>query len=113
MLFHEIPTLFRYLIKMRNRGNYIGEVIGTFALVPSIFTLIQNNSPRISLAIGLLVGRQLMDSSSTMFANPMITIVRAFTYSEAGVRPLDAVIFIMMQSLGMLHATQPWRIIKR
>ena len=88
-------------------------MIDTFAPVPVLFTFIQNNIPRISLAIGLLVGRQLMDSSSTMFANPIITIVRAFTYSEAGVRPLDAVIFIIMQPLGMLHATQLWRIIKR
>ena len=62
-------------------------MIDTFAPVPVLFTFIQNNIPRISLAIGLLVNGQLMATSSTMFANPMITIVRAFTYSEAGVRP--------------------------
>lgn len=88
-------------------------MIDTFAPVPVLFTFIQNNIPRISLAIGLLVNGQLMATSSTMFANPIITIVRAFTYSEAGMRPLEAVIFIMMQSLGMLAATQTWRIIKR
>jgi len=44
-----------------------------------------------------------------MFANPMIIIVRSFTYPDAGVRPVDAVMFIIMQSLGMLLATQTWK----
>ncbi len=45
-----------------------------------------------------------MATGSTMFANPII--VRAFTYSDVGVRPVDAVMFIIMQSLVMLLAIQ-------
>jgi len=37
-----------------------------------------------------------MATSSTMFANPMITIARTFTYSAAGIRPTDSVVFILM-----------------
>ncbi|MBD3205763.1 hypothetical protein GF319_05385 [Candidatus Bathyarchaeota archaeon] len=112
MFFHEVPILIHISTKVRNSGNYLGEIIGTFALVLTILMLIRNNSPRISFAIGLLVSGQLMATSSTMFANPMITIVRAFTYSDAGVRPFDAVIFILMQLFGMLLATKTWLIMK-
>jgi uncharacterized membrane protein YkgB len=109
MFYHEVPILIQVSTKIRYSGSYVGELIGTFTLVLAILLLVKNKSPRISLAVGLLVGGQLMATSSTMFANPMITIIRAFTYSDAGVRPLDAVMFIIMQSTGMLIATQTWK----
>lgn len=53
-----------------------------------------------------------MATSSTMFANPMITIVRILTYSVAGIHPYDAAGFIFMQLSGMYLAIFTWNILK-
>ena len=43
-----------------------------------------------------------MATSITMFANPMITIARKFTYSEADIGPTDSIIFISMQLISII-----------
>ena len=59
--------------------------------------------------IGLLVGGMLLSTSSTMFANPQVTLARMLTSSLAGIRPLDGIVFIVMQVLGALFAVLVWR----
>lgn len=54
--------------------------------------------------VGLLVGGMLIATSSTIFANPQATLVRMFTYSEAGIRLEDGVIFIVMQTINASSA---------
>ncbi|MCB1518934.1 MAG: aquaporin, partial [Hyphomicrobiaceae bacterium] len=39
-------------------------------------------------------------TASTSFANPAVTIARAFTDTFSGIRPMDAPMFILMQLLG-------------
>lgn len=112
MYYHQIPTLLHISTIQRNGGIYLGEILGTFILLLSIFSLAKRNNPRIASTIGFLVGGQLMATSSTMFANPMITIVRTLTYSVAGIHPYDAVGFIFMQITGMYLANFVWTIIQ-
>jgi glycerol uptake facilitator-like aquaporin len=95
----------------RDEGNYIAEVLGTFLLVLCIFILIRNQSDKIPLAIGMLVGGMLIATSSTMFANPQVTLTRMFTDSAAGIRPLDGLIFIIMEVLGAILAVLLYRLI--
>ena len=101
MFYHEIPVLFQISEVYRGGGNYIGEILGTLILLLAILTLIKNENPRIGWNIGVLVGGKLLATSSTMFANPMITIVRTFTHSAAGIRPIDSIVFILMQFIGL------------
>jgi glycerol uptake facilitator-like aquaporin len=61
------------------------------------------------LVVGLLVGGMLLSTSSTMFANPQVTIARIFTYSAAGIRPFDAVIFVLIQLFGAVLAFLVWK----
>lgn len=102
MFYHEIPIILQVSEKARNGGNYLGELIGTTILLLTILILIKYDNPRISWNIGFLVGGQLMATSSTMFVNPMITIARTFTYSEAGIGPTDSIIFISMQLISII-----------
>jgi glycerol uptake facilitator-like aquaporin len=81
----------------RGGGTYVAEFLGTFILVTAIMFIGQHGSKMLPLSVGLLVGGMLITSSSTMFANPQVTIARVFTYSAAGVSPLDGVIFIIME----------------
>ena len=48
----------------------------------------------------MLVGGQLIATSSTMFANPQVTFARMFTYAAAGVKPFDGAVFILMEIIG-------------
>lgn len=112
MFFDQNPVLFEISEVSRSGGTYIAEVIGTFFLVFAIFAMVANKSNKISLAIGTLVGGMIMATSSTMFANPQVTIARIFTYSAAGVMPFDALVFIIMEVIGAVLAVMTWGIIE-
>jgi len=112
MFINEIPKIVYISSIVRNSGNYFAEIIGTIILVLAIFSLVHQKSDRVSLIVGLLVGGMVLSTSSTMFANPQVTIARIFTYSTAGIRPLDALIFIIMQIIGAYLALIFWKKIK-
>jgi glycerol uptake facilitator-like aquaporin len=95
----------------RPEGCYIAEFIGTFILVFSILMLVRRGSTYIPIMVGLLVGGMLMSTSSTMFANPAVTIARMFTYSAAGVRPFDGAIFIIVEFIAAVVAVAACRAI--
>lgn len=90
---------------LRSGGNYFGEFMGTFTLVLVIFGCGYKKSTRPGLIIGLLVGGFLLTTSSTMFANPMVTVSRVFTWAIAGIRPTDASVFVVVQILAAIVAT--------
>ena len=48
-------------------------------------------------------------TASTSFANPAVTLARAFTNTFAGIRPVDVPGFIAGQALGALAATLLFR----
>jgi aquaporin Z len=107
--FQNVPIILAISDITRSGGCYLAEVLGTFILVLAIFSLVSQKSNKTSLVIGLLVAGMLLATSSTMFANPQVTLARMFTYSEAGIRPLDGAIFILMQFAGATLAVLTWR----
>jgi glycerol uptake facilitator-like aquaporin len=113
MFFHEIPTILTISEISRSGGTYIAEIIGTFFLIFAIFSLTFQKSDRVSLVIGLLVGGMLLATSSTMFANPQVTIARIFTYSKAGISLFDGIIFIIMELIGALLAIGIWKKVEK
>jgi len=92
------------------RYAYFGEVVGTFILVLAILMLVKTKSKHIPMMVGFLVGGQLMATSSTMFANPQVTIARMLTSSTSGIRPMDGLVFIAMQVIGALLAYAVYRL---
>ncbi len=107
------------LVPMRRMGTRKGSgyfrspVLGTFILVLAIFFLTQNASKKTSLAIGFLVGGELLATSSTMFANPQVTFARLFTYSAAGINPFDGLVFVIMEIIGAMLAVMIWKAVYR
>ena len=61
----------------------------------------------------MLVGGQLIATSSTMFANPQVTFARIFTYSKAGVMPVDGAVFILMEIIGAVLAVLVFKVVTR
>ena len=104
MFYHEIPKLIAVSEVTRAGGNYFSEILCAFILVLAILLLVHNQSGKLSLVVGLLVGGQLIATSSTMFANPQVTFARMFTYAAAGVKPFDGAVFILMQIIGAVLA---------
>ena len=89
---------------IRNEYVFFGEIAGSFILILAILLLVKAKSEKISIVLGFLVGGQLMSTSSTMFANPQVTIARMFTDSASGIRPIDGLLFIVMQFIGAFLA---------
>ena len=111
MFYGEVGGLLFVSDIVRSDYTYFAEIIGTFILVFAILALAKTKSSRLPLIIGLLVGGQIMATSSTMFANPQVTIARMFTNSIAGIRPFDGLIFIVMQLIGALLAYAVYKLI--
>jgi len=90
----------------RPSGCYFAEYLWTFILVLTVYGCSRNGSRFTGLAVGLLVGGAIITTSSTMFANPQVTVARIFTPAIAGIRPLDAAFFVLAEVLGALTAAK-------
>ncbi|MFK0236581.1 aquaporin [Streptomyces vinaceus] len=80
---------------------WLGEVVATAGLLLVAFGL--NRTSRAHLApavVAAFIGAAYWFTSSTSFANPAVTIGRAFTDSFAGIAPASVPAFIAAQILG-------------
>jgi glycerol uptake facilitator-like aquaporin len=109
MFYNQIPKLFVISNVTRSGGEFVAEILGTFFLVLAILSMVEQKSNKTSFVVGFLVVGMLLATSSTMFANPQVTIARMFTYSAAGIAPLDGLVFIAMQMFGAVLAILAWR----
>ena len=88
--------------KVRSGGNlYIGEIVATAGLIMIISLLVtQEKFTMIPVTVASWIGSAYFFTSSTSFANPAVTIGRAFTNSFAGIAPESVTKFILAQLLG-------------
>ncbi|MGW3940042.1 aquaporin [Streptomyces phaeochromogenes] len=86
----------------RSAGHLLlGEVVATAGLILLIFGLARTDRLRFApIAIASYIGAAYWFTSSTSFANPAVTIGRAFTDSFAGIAPGSVPGFIGMQLVG-------------
>jgi glycerol uptake facilitator-like aquaporin len=86
-------------------GVWSGEVVASFCLLLTILGCLRNRPEVIPYAVGLIITAGYWFTSSTSFANPAVTIGRAFSDTFAGIRPVDVPGFIIAQVIGALAAT--------
>ncbi|MFJ7270484.1 aquaporin [Streptomyces sp. NPDC099050] len=86
----------------RSAGNLLlGEVVATAGLILLIFGLARTGRLRFApVAVASYIGAAYWFTSSTSFANPAVTIGRAFTDTFAGIAPASVPGFVAMQVLG-------------
>ena len=96
--------LFETATKVRSGGNlYVGEIIATAGLIVIINLMIfQEKQSLIPVVVASWIGSAYFFTSSTSFANPAVTIGRAFSDSFAGIAPGCVTKFIAAQILGAL-----------
>ncbi|MFJ9948364.1 aquaporin [Kitasatospora sp. NPDC091207] len=86
----------------RTAGHLLlGEVVATSGLVLLIFGLAKTDHLRFApVAVASYIGAAYWFTSSTSFANPAVSIGRAFTDTFAGIAPSSLPGFIGMQLIG-------------
>ncbi|MGW7647984.1 aquaporin [Streptomyces bobili] len=86
----------------RSAGNLLlGEVVATAGLILLIFGLARTDRLRFApVAVASYIGAAYWFTSSTSFANPAVTVGRAFTDTFAGIAPGSVLSFVGMQLVG-------------
>ncbi|MGV9309870.1 MIP/aquaporin family protein [Nonomuraea sp. NPDC003727] len=80
---------------------WLGEVVATAGLVLVIFCLTRSGGTAFApLAVGGYIGAAYWFTSSTSFANPAVTVGRAFTDTFAGIAPASVPGFVVAQLVG-------------
>lgn len=85
-------------------GQWLAEAIATFGLIATILGSAAFSKRDTPWLVGLYITAAYWFTASTSFANPAVTIARAFTDSFAGIRPLDAPAFVLAQIVGAFAA---------
>jgi glycerol uptake facilitator-like aquaporin len=81
--------------------HLLAEVVATAGLVLVIFALVRTGRSHLAApAVGAYIGAAYFFTSSTSFANPAITIGRAFSDTFAGIAPTSVLPFIAAQLVG-------------
>jgi glycerol uptake facilitator-like aquaporin len=88
----------------RSAGHlWLGEVVATAGLLLLVFALARSGRAATApAAVGAYIGAAYWFTSSTSFANPAVTVGRAFTDTFAGIAPASVPGFLAAQLGGLL-----------
>ena len=82
---------------------FVSEILATAGLVFIIFTAIaQKAEAKIPVLVGAYISAAYFFTSSTSFANPVVTVARTLSDTFAGIAPASVLPFIAAQILGAL-----------
>jgi len=82
----------------------VSETIATSGLILTILFVRKNDSSSVAMAVALFITAGYWFTSSTSFANPMVTISRIFTDTFTGISPASVPYFIVGQLIGVAIA---------
>jgi glycerol uptake facilitator-like aquaporin len=97
-LMYALPAV-SWSARHRTGGHlWLSEVVATAGLVAVVFALARTGRAPLSAAtIGAYIAAAYWFTSSTSFANPAVTLVRAFTDTFAGIAPASVPAFVLAQ----------------
>jgi glycerol uptake facilitator-like aquaporin len=104
LMFHQDPFGLSHTTRS-GPHLWLAEVVATTGLLVVIISLVRNGrTALIPAAVGAYIGAAYWFTSSTSFANPAVTIGRAFTDTYAGISPASVPGFVAAQGIGALVA---------
>jgi glycerol uptake facilitator-like aquaporin len=90
-------------VKIRSgHGQWFAEAVATFGLLLTILATLRAKPGAVPTAVGLYITAAYWFTASTSFANPAVTLARAFSDTFAGIRLEDVPAFIAAQLVGAL-----------
>lgn len=85
-------------------AQWLSEGIATMGLVLTVLLGLRMRASAVPALVASYIFAAYWFTASTSFANPAVTIARAFTQSFSGIRPADVAGFIVAQLLGAMLA---------
>jgi glycerol uptake facilitator-like aquaporin len=92
-------------------SQWFSEWVATFGLIAAILLTRRANPPAIPAVVGLYITAAYWFTASTSFANPAVTLARAFSDTFAGIRLADVPAFMAAQLLGAACALYICRVL--
>lgn len=100
----ELPLITPSLHDRSGLAKMVSETVASFGLIGVILSCAMHRKEAIPYAVAAYVGAGYWFTASTAFANPAVTVARAFTNTFSGIRLVDAPGFILAQIVGALAA---------
>lgn len=85
-------------------SQWFSEALATFGLLLTILLGVRHRPQAVPALVAAYIFAAYWFTASTSFANPAVTIARAFTRTFAGIRPEDIASFALAQTAGALCA---------
>jgi glycerol uptake facilitator-like aquaporin len=85
-------------------AQVLSEWVATFGLVTTILLTLRAKPQAVATSVGLYITAAYWFTASTSFANPAVTVARAFSDTFAGIRPDDVILFVVAQLAGAVCA---------
>ena len=82
----------------------LSELIATFGLVTIILLTLRAKPDAVATSVGLYITAAYWFTASTSFANPAVTLARAFSDTFAGISLATVPLFIAAQFIGAIAA---------
>ena len=101
----DIPLIDPSTTARTGTGQWAGEFVATFGLIGTILCCLKARAEFVPYGVGLYITAAYWFTSSTSFANPAVTIARAFTNTFAGIDPSNVAAFVGVQLLAGALAT--------
>jgi glycerol uptake facilitator-like aquaporin len=98
------PLLVASTHERSGAAQMFSESVATFGLITVIAGVSRGSPSAVPYAVGAYIVAAYWFTSSTSFANPAVTMARAFTNTFAGIRPVDVPEFVVAQVLGAASA---------
>jgi glycerol uptake facilitator-like aquaporin/protein-tyrosine-phosphatase len=86
-------------------AQVFSEFVATFGLLAVIWGCSRVRANSVPFAVGAYITAAYWFTSSTSFANPAVTVARSVSDTFAGIRPMDAPLFVAAQMCGAISAT--------
>jgi len=104
---HYIFEITIFQISTNIRGELpllVSEIIATTGLILTILFVRKHDNPSVAIAVALFITAGYWFTSSTSFANPMVTISRIFTDTFTGIAPASIPYFLIGQVVAIFVA---------
>ena len=81
--------------------HFFSEIVATAGLIFLVFALQRNGRKSLgAAAVGLYIFAACFATSSATFANPAVTVARAFSNSFTGIAPGSIAVYVLGQLIG-------------
>ncbi len=100
----DLPILQASTTARTGIAQWVAEITATFGLVLTILAGIRHAPAQVPALVAAYITGAYWFTASTSFANPAVTISRAFSDTFAGIAPADVAPFIVAQIIGAVLA---------